>query len=80
MADKDLDGGVPVGPPQIHITGGNVVTPVDNLASDAGLGSPPTVGPYGAPGEDDIPSGSKMPGGNSKAIRAFFGSGKPGGK
>jgi hypothetical protein len=75
-----LDGGVPVGDPQTTTTGGNVVTPVAGLSSDAGAGKPPRGGAYGAIADGpDIPSGSKMPGGNSKAIGAFFGSQNPGG-
>lgn len=74
-----LDGGVKVGIPQIITTPGNVVSPVQGFTADAGSGKPPTVGPYGAVGEATIPSGEKVPGGNSKAIGAFFGSKNPGG-
>lgn len=74
-----LDGGVPVGDPQVTTTGGNVVTPVAGLSNDAGIGKPPRGGAYGAIADGDIPTGSKMPGGNSKAMNSFFGSQNPGG-
>lgn len=78
MADK-LDGGAAVGPPQIIITGGNVVSPVDAFENNAGIGPPPKVGPYGAIGDDEIPRGEKYPSGNAKAMKAYFGTQKPGG-
>jgi hypothetical protein len=65
---------------QIHITPGNIASPVEGFSSDAGAGKPPTVGCYGAPGEEMIPSGEKMPGGTKSAIKAYFkgnGGGKP---
>lgn len=78
MADK-LDGGVKSNIPSIFTSSGNVVTPVQGLSNDAGCAKPPGVGAYGAPGEGTIPSGEKMPSGNSKALGAFFGSQNPGG-
>lgn len=84
MAEKkgrDLDGGVPVGPPQHFTTGGNVITPVEGFASDSGCGKPPAPGVFGAIASGPtFPEGSKMPGGNGKAQDAYFGSRKPGGK
>jgi hypothetical protein len=65
---------------QVHITPGNVMSPVEGFSSDAGLGKPPTVGCYGAPGDGEIPTGEKMGGGTGRAIKAFFkgnGGGKP---
>lgn len=80
MAKEKLDGGVPTGDAQLHTTGGNVVTPVCAFQSDAGLGKPPRPGAYGAPERGgEIPSGSKMPSGNSKAMGAYFGTKNPGG-
>ena len=76
---KKLDGGVPVGAPQDYTTGGNVITPVEGLSVDAGIGKPPRGGPYGAIGDGEFPTAGKMPGGNSKAINSFLGSGNPGG-
>ena len=73
MADK---GGIP----QLHTTGGNIVSPVEGLSSDAGLGKPPAPDAYGPPGKGgEIPSGSKVPGGNEKAMTAWFGTSSPGG-
>ena len=75
-----LDGGVPVGPPQDNVTGGNVISPVEALANDAGAGRPVRPGPYGAIADGpQFPTGSKMPGGNAKAMGSFFGSQNPGG-
>lgn len=75
-----LDGGAAVGPSQTFTTTGNVVTGVEGLSSDAGSGKPPAPGAYGAVARGpDIPSGEKMPGGNAKAMGAFFGSKNPGG-
>jgi len=79
MAKDKLDGGVPVGDDQFHVTAGNVITPVGGLQNDAGVGKPPKPGVYGAIGEGEYPSGSKVPGGNGKAIGAWFGSKNPGG-
>lgn len=80
MAKGKLDGGVPVGEAQFHVTGGNIIQPVCGLQNDAGLGKPPAPGAYGAPERDaSFPEGSKMPSGNAKAMGAFFGSKNPGG-
>ena len=78
MADDKLDGNVPVGIPQIIVTGGNVVSPVDAFENNV-TGTPPRVGAYGAIGDDEIPRAEKYPSGNSKAINSYFGSKKPGG-
>ena len=67
------------GESQLHTTSGNVVSPVDGLSNDAGLGKPGAPGAYGPVEDGSIPSGSKVPSGNSKAMGAFFGSAKPGG-
>lgn len=67
------------GIPQIFTTTGNLVTPVQGLSSDAGCGKPPAPDAYGPPGTGAIPSGSKYPGGNSKAMTAWFGVQSPGG-
>ena len=74
-----LDGGVPVGPSQFSVTSGNVISVVEGLSSDAGSGKPPAPGAYGAIGTTEFPSAEKIPGGNPKALGAFFGSSKPGG-
>jgi len=86
MADKgkvkggNLDGGVPVGGDQFHTTSGGLISPVEGLSNDAGVGKPPKPGVYGAIAEGpSFPGSGKMPGGNGKAIGAFFGSKKPGG-
>jgi hypothetical protein len=76
----NLDGGVPVGPPQFHVTTGNLIAPAEGFANDAGAGAPPATGPYGAIAKGpQIPSAEKYPGGNAKAIGAFFGTKSPGG-
>lgn len=67
------------GEPQLSTTSGNVVTPVNAFSHDAGVGSQPCPGAYGPVEDGSIPSGSKVPSGNSKAIGAFFGSASPGG-
>lgn len=75
-----LDGGAAVGPSQNFTTSGNLSTPVEGLSSDAGSGKPPPAGAYGAIAKGpDIPTAEKMPGGNAKAMGAFFGSKNPGG-
>ena len=76
----DLDGGVPVGPSQFHVTSGNLISPVEGLESDAGLGKPPTPGAYGARADGpSFPDSGKFPGGNAKAYTAYFGTKNPGG-
>jgi hypothetical protein len=72
MAEK---GGIP----QLFTTGGNIVHPVEALESDAGCGKPPKPDAYGPVGDASMPTGSKMPGGNEKAMKAWFGSEHPGG-
>jgi len=67
------------GCPQFFETSGAVITPVEGFSSDAGLGKPPAPYAYGKPSDGEFPSGGKMPGGNGKAMKAFFGSGKPSG-
>jgi hypothetical protein len=67
------------GMPQLHTTGGNIVHPVKGLSNDAGLGNPGAPGAYGPVEDGSIPSGGKMPGGNAKAMNAWFGSANPGG-
>lgn len=80
MAEKKLDGGVPVGGKQFTTTGGNVITPVEGFQNNSGVGIPPCPGAYGAPAEGpEFPSAEKMPSGNAKAIGAFFGTKNPGG-
>jgi len=77
---KKLDGGVPSGDPQYHVTSGNIITPVCGFENDAGAGKPKPPGTYGSPAEEKpYPTGSKMPGGSGKAIGAYFGSKNPGG-
>jgi hypothetical protein len=71
---------VPVGPSQFHVTSGNIVSPIEGLSSDAGLGKPPAPGAYGARADGPaFPTGEKVPGGNAKAMGAYFGSKNPGG-
>jgi len=76
----DLDGGVPVGPPQHFTTSGNIVHPVEGLSNDAGCGNPPQPGAYGARADGPgYPSAEKVGGGNAKAMSAYFGTKSPGG-
>lgn len=63
---------------QFTVTGGGVITPVEGLSSDAGLGKPPAPGEYGAQPSGEFPSSGKVPGGNAKAMSAYFGKGKRG--
>lgn len=72
MAEK---GGIP----QVFKTSGNVETPVQGLSSDAGLGKPPAPDAYGPVGTGSIGTGEKKPGGNAKALDAWFGTKSPGG-
>lgn len=61
-------------------TAGGVITPIEGLSNDAGLGKPPTVSCYGKPTETAIPDSGKEGGGTNRAIKAFFkgmGGGKP---
>lgn len=76
----------PVGPDskveikQVHVTGGNVVSPVEGFSSDSGLGKPPAPDCYGMPDTGAIPSGEKMPSGTGRGLKAYFkghGGGKP---
>lgn len=64
---------------QIFSTSGNLAHPVEGLSNDAGCSKPPAPDSYGPVGSGSIPSGSKYPGGNSKAITAWFGTQSPGG-
>lgn len=67
------------GESQLTTTAGNIVTPVAAFDHDAGVGKQSCPGAYGPVEDGSIPSGSKMPSGNSKAMGAWFGSGSPGG-
>lgn len=64
---------------QAHQTSGGISHPVEGLSNDAGLGKPPAPDAYGPVGTGSLPCGGKTPGGNSKAINAWFGSQSPGG-
>ena len=63
---------------QIHVTPGNVATPVAGFANDAGMNKPPAPGMYGRPGTESLPTAEKFPNGDAKAMNAFFGKGKRG--
>lgn len=62
---------------QCYTTPGGIVTPVEGYSRDAGMGTPPAPGRYGAAGTGSIPTGGTK-GSNAGPIRSFFG--KKGGK
>jgi|HubBroStandDraft_6_1064221.scaffolds.fasta_scaffold02042_19 hypothetical protein len=69
----------PEGCPQVFVTKGNIVTPIEGFSSDAGAGEPPRPGMYGqARMGPEIPKGEKKASGDEKAMSAYFGNGKRG--
>lgn len=61
---------------QCYKTPGGIITPVEGFSRDAGLGTPPAPGRYGAPTTGSIPTGGDR-GSNKGPMNSYF---KKGGK